>query len=277
MSEEDIPALMRLKEEVGWNQVAEDWKAYLHLEPQGCFVAEVDGQAVASTTTINYQGRFGWIGMVIVHSAQRRRGIATRMVRHAITYLESVACPCQKLDATNAGVPVYESLGFSVECQVERWLRPGAVEESRGAVTEAVPFSAAHLDAVDGLDREAFGASRRPLLRWYCSNRSPRFLVSGSSRARGFVAGRQGSSARQLGPLVAESPEIAEILMRRFLASVGGEPVMADVAAHNQAAVRLLNQLGFTRQRVLQRMFRGPNLWPGQLQKIFCVAGFEYG
>lgn len=290
MRPDDIPAAMQLKEWAGWNQVPADWEAYLLLEPRGCFVAEVEGKVVASTTNINYQRRFGWIGMVIVDPAWRRRGIATQMVHRAIAYLESVSCPCQKLDATEAGARVYETMGFTVEYQVERWLGRSArlAAESEG---ELAILSRDHLDSLERLDTDAFGALRRPLLEWYCSNTSPRFVLLDPSRDRepagksdthlfrpqGYLVGRPGSKWWQMGPLVAEDAKAAERLMRRFLSALPEAPIIADVVAHHQEAVRLLEGFGFERQRVLQRMYRGENRWTGRPGPTFCLCGFEYG
>src|SRR4051794_33231462 len=40
----DVPLGMRLKTAAGWNQVEADWLRMLALEPDGCFVAEWDGE-----------------------------------------------------------------------------------------------------------------------------------------------------------------------------------------------------------------------------------------
>ncbi|MBI3694939.1 MAG: GNAT family N-acetyltransferase, partial [Acidobacteria bacterium] len=39
----DIPAAMRLKEAAGWNQIEQDWANVLAMEPEGCWVEELDG------------------------------------------------------------------------------------------------------------------------------------------------------------------------------------------------------------------------------------------
>ena len=276
MSSSDIPAGMRLKEIAGWNQVPADWEAYLQLEPQGCFVAELDEKTVATTTTINYESRFGWIGMVIVDPNARRQGIAGRMLNQAIAFLEAASCRCQKLDATEAGARVYQQVGFAVEYEVERWAGAGLL--TSGMVNPPLPaLSTADLDRIGGLDGAAFGASRRKLLEWYCSNRGPRFLAGHREKPTGYVAGRPGSGAWQMGPLVAESAEVAKQLMSGFLAELPGEPVIADVPAHNSEAIHLLEGFAFTRQRVLQRMYRGENSAPGRPGLMFGLAGFEYG
>ncbi|MDA2924489.1 GNAT family N-acetyltransferase, partial [Acidobacteria bacterium AH-259-L09] len=268
---------MQLKEIAGWNQVASDWEALLQLEPEGCFAAEVGERCVATTTAINYESRFGWIGMVIVDPAFRRRGIATRMVERAIQYLESVSCRCQKLDATGPGARVYEKMGFTIEYEVQRWFRDPQRAGPVKGVPNLGPLSVEALDSLADLDRSAFGASRLELLRWYCSNSCPSFLAGKEGNPLGYAVGRVGSRAWQMGPLVATETQVAQDLMAGSLAAVGSKPVIGDVVAHNHDAVRLLQSFGFERQRVLYRMFRGKNAWPGKPLQTFCLAGFEYG
>ena len=85
--EADIPFAMRLKSAAGWNQIEADWRRFLHLEPEGCSVAEHDGEPAATVTALRYGDRFGWIGMMLVAPERRRLGIASALLRHAVAYL----------------------------------------------------------------------------------------------------------------------------------------------------------------------------------------------
>ena len=51
MTNADVPAGMRLKELAGWNQTAADWERFLEASPQGCFVAESEGEVRAASST----------------------------------------------------------------------------------------------------------------------------------------------------------------------------------------------------------------------------------
>src|SRR5947208_12550472 len=121
MTEADIPAGMRLKELAGWNQTPSDWERFLRASPAGCFVAELDGRVCGTATTIVYEGRFAWIGMVLVDPEYRSRGIGTRLLGQAIEHLDAARVPTLKLDATPQGRPIYAKLGFVSEYEVERW------------------------------------------------------------------------------------------------------------------------------------------------------------
>ena len=150
MTVDDIPEAMRLKDLAGWNQTAADWERFLSAGPEGCFVAEREGRVVGTSTTIVYEGRFAWIGMVLVEQQFRGQGIGTALLERAIQYLDSRNIPCMKLDATPQGRVLYEKLGFVSEYDIERWMLK---REPREIATTKSPVE---IEDVLRLDREDF-------------------------------------------------------------------------------------------------------------------------
>ena len=121
----DIPAAMRLKDAVGWNQTALDWKNVLALAPEGCFGIDEGGRLAATTTGVCFGKELAWIGMVITDPNYRGRGLAKRLMEHALYHLRGRGVEWIKLDGTDMGRPLYQQLGFRDEGAIERWLRPG--------------------------------------------------------------------------------------------------------------------------------------------------------
>ena len=267
---------MRLKDSVSWNQVPRDWHGFIELEPDGCFVGEKEGRVVATTTTINYENRMGWIGMVLVDPDFQRQGIATRLISHAIDYLESIDCRCQKLDATELGSFVYQRFDFTTEYPVERWRHPHPSTVRTESLPNILPWESEHLDSIVDFDQTAFGASRAKLLAWYGSNDAPKFVSEAADSTTGYVAGRRGSWGWQLGPCVANDGRTARALMGAFLAQVPSGPAIVDTVADNYEAIQLLEEFGFKRHRRLHRMCRG-GCPAGTVRRIFGLAGFEFG
>src|SRR5690606_10676426 len=111
MTLNDLPLGRHLTAQAGWNQLDEDWRRTLALSPQGCFVAELDGRAIGTTTTCCF-GDVGWIAMVLVDEAARGRGVARQLMQRAIEHLETCGMRSIRLDATALGRPVYLKLGF---------------------------------------------------------------------------------------------------------------------------------------------------------------------
>lgn len=282
MQPSDIGAGVRLARQAGWNQVEGDWEMWLELPHACAWVTQTGGRVIGSAAAIAYEKRVGWVGMVLVDPAFRRRGVATGLVVRAIQYLEKSGCGCQKLDATEFGQDLYSRFGFELEYEVQRWVRPPAPSPppQDGGKIEVLDRST--LSQVEGLDRQAFGARRLEVLRLLLSTPVRGYFCrdsghSGATPIIGYVAGRPGRLAVQLGPLVATNPETARLLVKCFLHDHGRHQIVADLNARNQQARALLEASGFSLSRRLQRMFRGENRFPGTPRQVYCLAGFEWG
>jgi ribosomal protein S18 acetylase RimI-like enzyme len=268
----DIPAGMQLKEIARWNQAEADWELFLSVNPEGCFVSEVDSRVVGTVTTSVYEDRFAWIGMVLVHPEFRNRGIGRALLQKAIEHLDSRGIPCIRLDATPQGKPVYEKLGFVDEYEIERWRlkRQAAQANTRAAAPE--------LGKILQLDREVFGADRSTLLR-ALSESAPEFVqvLVGQAGVTGYAFGRHGSHSDNLGPWIARDESGAEQMLDTFLARSGRESLIVDcLKSHPWARVALAAR-GFEFARPLTRMRRGENIHPGRPEVVCGILGPEFG
>ena len=279
MTSADIPAGMRLKELAGWNQTAADWRRFLERSPEGCFVAEVGAQVCGTVTTIAFEDRFAWIGMVLVDPEYRGRGFGTALLERAIHYLDELDLSALKLDATPQGKPLYEKLGFRSEYEIGRWTRrqpPGAAKPSLAGVRESA--SPALLESICEFDRQVFGADRSGLLM-SLHEEAPELTVGilKDGTLAGYALGRRGSFADHLGPWMAFDPDTARQLLESFLAGSSRETQIADCLNAHAATGDLLKSFGFSYSRPLIRMFRGSNDYPGRPELLCAILGPEFG
>lgn len=275
MTTDDLPAGMRLKELAGWNQTAADWRCFLDSSPRGCFAAEaeVEGTVVGTAATIVYEERFAWIGMVLVDPEFRGQGIGTRLLEKTIEHLDAIGIGTMKLDATPAGRPIYQKLGFVDEYEIERWLLKRPVQE---AATATGPHAVS--DAVLQLDREIFGADRSLLLRSLASENPDFVLVrERDGDIVGYTFGRRGTLADHLGPWMARDKETAAALLDEFLKRSRREAVFVDALRDRRFVSVMLRARGFKVSRPLARMVRGPNTFPGHPDLLCAILGPEYG
>ncbi|HET9179638.1 MAG TPA: GNAT family N-acetyltransferase [Terriglobia bacterium] len=273
MTTADISAGMRLKNLAGWNQTPADWRSFLESSPEGCFAAEVDGKAVGTAATMVYEQRFAWIGMVLVDPEFRGRGIGTRLLRKTIEHLDEIGICTMKLDATPAGRPIYQKLGFHDEYEIDRWLlkRP---------VPKAPPASRLHSvsDCVLQLDREIFGADRGSLLRSLAAeNPDVALAAEREGETAGYTFGRRGTLADHLGPWMARDEQTATQLLDEFLARSRREMIFVDALKDRRFVAEMLLARGFQVSRPLTRMVRGPNDYPGRPELLCAILGPEFG
>ena len=274
MTQSDIPAGMRLKEIAGWNQTSADWERFLEASPQGCFVAEVDRSVRGTATTITYEDRFAWIGMVLVDPEFRGHGIGTRLLDKTIEHLDASSVPIMKLDATPQGKHIYEKLGFTPEYEIERWLLRRKPVTSSPRQNSLRP----ELASVLTLDHEVFGANRSNLLR-SLDREAPEFTLAtfeGNGLA-GYTFGRRGSRADHLGPWMARNETAAATLLDQFLKRSDRETVIVDCLKDSPFASTLLSARKFEFSRLFTRMFRGRNNHPGRPELLSGVMGPEFG
>jgi GNAT superfamily N-acetyltransferase len=280
MTKADIPAGMRLKEIAGWNQTAADWKRFLEASPEGCFAAEEDRRVCGTVTTIAFENRFAWVGMVLVDPEYRSRGIGTRLLERAIEHLDDLKIPAIKLDATPQGKPLYEKLKFVSEYEIERWTLRRPSSEAANASGSGVrdPLTPGLLESICKADQEIFGADRSSLLKSLHED-APEFTegIWNAGVIEGYAFGRRGSFADQLGPWMARDASTARQLLEAFLAHSSRELLVVDYLKSNAIAGGLLRSFGFIYSRVLTRMYRGSNYHPGRSELLCAILGPEFG
>jgi len=259
LKDEDIAAAAELSAEAGWNQTADDWRTLLRLAPEGCFGMDADGRLVSTATLLCFGRELAWIGMVLTTAAYRRRGFARALLLHTVERADEIGIESLKLDATDQGQPLYESLGFRVEQPVERWWRPSRRPANSVSAGSLAPGSLA-------MDREATGADRRRLLEALEGHGGV------SSEPDGFCLSRPGRRANYVGPCVSRDGKLA----RRLLETCANEDSYWDLLPQNRAALEMAAELGFARARRLVRMVRGRDL-RGREDWIYAIAGFEWG
>ena len=274
----DLPFADRVRDLAGWNQTKGDWERFLAMEPDGCFLAEWEGQPAGTATTTTYGNALAWIGMVLVHPDHRRRGIGRALLEHCLAHLRRCGVQCVKLDATPLGQTMYQSLGFEPEWALARWSgRATDLQASRSGLGLR-PWRGTDLGAVEALDVTAFGGSRQRLLAALTAQSSAALVLeSPEGRIAGFGLLRAGSRALYLGPVVAGSEQAGLDLVESLIARSEGQTVFWDIPDPNAAAVSWAERHGFSVQRRLTRMYLGNNLAPGDPRRQFALSGPETG
>ena len=274
LSDADADDAFALSAGEGWNQTVADWKRLTQLEPTGCFAARDNGRMVATVTTITYGSALAWIGMMVVHADYRRRGIGAALMQRALDHALDSGVGVVKLDATPAGRPLYESLGFTAEAELERWqgLARRLAEPDRSLASD-------DRDAMSSLDASAYGANRSRLLGSLVRDAASSPLVARSDGGRpvGYSLARRGRQATYLGPVVATIASAATHLFHGMVERHVGAEVCLDhhVGSHLPASV--LEDRGLVRRRSLLRMRLGPQQSPGTPPSLCASAGPELG
>jgi Acetyltransferase (GNAT) domain/Acetyltransferase (GNAT) family len=275
MTVQDISFGLKLASLAGWNQTEADWAMLLEQSTPGSFLACYNQVEAGTITTVTYQKRMSWVGMLLVAPEFQRRGIGAALLRAAIQAVGAFGVIC--LDATPAGKPLYDRLGFHDLYRLGRWLRPPATLGRQPAV-HCHPLSRELLPAILAYDHPVFGADRTGIVYTLQRNMPALALFSeDDQQIKGFCLGRQGRKYIQIGPVIADCLEIARDLLLGALQSCAQQQVILDATYHHPGWNQLLHELGFVEQRPFIRMHLGQYTLPEHHGRQFAIAGPEMG
>jgi len=274
MTTADIPLGLKLARQAGWNQIESDWRRFLALQPDGCFVGELQGAAVATTAAFIF-GPVAWIAMVLVDIDSRRKGVATTLLKHALDFLDEKGVETVRLDATAAGQPVYEKLGFVPEYPLTRYM--GTVEPSPKPLALMLPPTIGwQLNAIVAFDRRMTATPREKMLaRLFEESPEITCALYRDGQVEGYVTGRRGANATLIGPCIATA-YAGPILLSDTFGRCAGQPVFIDVPRDNTPAIEIVEKSGLTIQRHFTRMCRGERI-KDHVEAIWASSGPEKG
>ncbi|MFI0843812.1 GNAT family N-acetyltransferase [Mesorhizobium sp. IMUNJ 23232] len=262
----DIADALLLSDEARWNQTAADWAVFIdHGE---VFGVHAGGRLVATAAILPYGGGFGWVSMVLVTAAWRRRGLASRLMGRCIAGLRARGCAAL-LDATQEGALVYGQLGFRSQCGMARWRGRGG---SAVGVRRGRRVAAADRGEILQRDLEVFGGDRRFLMEDFLGRAGTKVLGDGAN----WIMLREGRCATQIGPLVTNRDTQAKELLEMAIGSVFG-PVILDVLDAGAGLNPVLEKHGFDAFRSFERMVLDRAGLPGEPGALMVAAGPEFG
>lgn len=275
MTIQDISFGQKLSSLAGWNQTETDWAMLLEQSNAGSFLACYNRVEAGTVTTVTYQNQLSWVGMILVAPEFQHLGIGTALLRAAIQAVKAPGVVC--LDATPAGKPLYDKLGFHDLYCIGRWLRPPGSLEMQ-SVIQCHPLTQESLPAILAYDRPVFGADRTGILSTFQRNASSLALFAEyDHEIMGFCLGRIGLKYVQIGPVIADCLEIARDLLLGALQTCTHQQVILDNTLHHPGWNHLLHDLGFVEQRPFIRMCLGEFIIPEHHARQFAIAGPEIG
>lgn len=271
----DIDGASALNAEAGWNQVAADWRFMIEAG-EGIAVSEPDGALIATGMVLPYGGRFAWIAMILVTGRWQRRGVATIIMRRCLEICDRLTL-VPGLDATEQGRPVYLPLGFQDIYALSRMTAETVQAPPASDMFAPRPVLPDDLPALADYDAAVFGTDRSAVMR-HLRGRMPgvALLVERNGRPAGYVMGRDGRVATQIGPLVADDDAIAEALLAAALARVKGS-VFLDLADRHDGLRAMATAAGFVRQRGYVRMLVGREEPFDDPARGYIITGPEFG
>jgi len=259
MTGPDIGTATALSREQAWPHREEDWA--LFLEAGEGIVAEQAGRVLGTVMAWRYGEDFATVGMVIVASDVQGQGLGRKLME---AMFDRLAGRTVVLNATAAGLPLYEKLGF-VETGVihqHQAIAPGV------AVAEGFPGGRVRTmgqsdNGLGDLYSRASGMDRTALFERLAAN-AHTVVLTRDHQAVGFAQVRRFGRGWLVGPVVAPDPGGAKALILNGLRTHAGTFCRLDVTGDSGLS-EWLEEIGLPRVDSVKTMVRGrsPNPDPG--------------
>lgn len=265
-------AIQWAKEE-GWNPGLHDAKAFYAQDPHGFFVGRLGDHPIGCCSSVIYDDHFAFFGFYIVKKEFRHQGYGIQMTRRRLEYvgnrnigLDGVLNMCDK----------YANIGFrpahlNVRYQGQMSLN-GRKDPHLTLISENL------LSLVEKYDRNYFPAPRSAFLQnWLPQTQdtiSLAYMDHGTIQGYGVI--RRCFTGYKIGPLFAESFEIAQKILQGLVIQSQGNLFFLDIPEPNAAALKLVEYYKMQPSFKTLRMYT-KGAPPIDLDHVYGITTFELG
>jgi GNAT superfamily N-acetyltransferase len=271
MRRDELAFAIDLAAREGWNPGLHDDACFFAADPGGFLVGDLDGVPIACISVVSYAGRYGFLGLYIVHPEFRGRGYGIQIWNAGMDRLRGHNVG---LDGVVAQQANYAKSGFRL---AYRNVRHRVVAERRALHGSIASAAAVPFEAIAELDRKTFPEHRDAFLRCWLSSPAGAFVAQEGSRLTGYTVIRPCREGWKIGPLVAENEIIARHLFEAAaLQTSPDHSIYIDVPEANPKAQSFISALRATPVFETARMYTGSD--PAiELPMLFGVTTLELG
>lgn len=275
MSPAEVGTIAQWAADEQWNPGLHDVDIAHAYDPDAFIALRLGDEMVGGGSILSYRGQYGFMGLFIVRPDHRGRGLGGVLWRHRLRLLRARLQPGAAIgmDGVFAMAPFYRRGGFQL---AYRDLRFDGVAVS-GSDRGLTPLADVGFDAIAAYDRPFHPVDRSDLLRsWVLHPSFHSAAVVANGRVRGYASLRPCRNGWRFGPVVADTPAVAEQLLVGLMSRVAGDPVQLDVPEPNEMGLALAAGFGMVESFGTARMYHGhiPDI---AVDRTYGVTSFEFG
>jgi len=258
----------------GWNSGLFDAGCFYDTDPNGFFIGALDRTPIGCISAVSYGDKFGFIGFYIIKPEFRGKGYGIQLWKKAIEYLKKV--DCTGLDGVVDQQKNYMKSGFNLAYRNIRF--KGKVMEASSRSKKITSLAKIPFKTILKYDNKFFPSERHEFLKgWISQPGSFSYGWTENGRLKGYGVIRQCREGYKIGPLFADSSNIAEVLFIKLTSSLKSDtPIYLDVPELNNEGISLAEKYAMKKDFETARMYSGkvPDM---PVKKIFGVTTFELG
>ncbi len=274
MAKQDINTAIDWAAAEGWNPGLHDAESFYATDPNGFFIGEIDGEPVSTLSAVKYGNSFGFMGFYIVKPTYRGKGYGIQLWNTGIKYLAGRNIG---LDGVLEQQDNYKKFGFELAYSNIRYEgvneSAASPENSKIVDLSSIPFS-----SIQSYDQTFFPEERSIFLKsWVKQSGHHALGIMDGEQLAGYGVIRKCREGYKIGPLFAETPELAESLFTALRNRVERSvSIYFDVPETNGAAISIAEKYKMKPVFETARMYTisTPRI---PIQKLFGVTSFELG
>ena len=190
----------------GWNPGLHDADCYYTADPKGFLMGLLGDEPIATISAIRYDESFGFLGFYIVKPGYRCNGYGNQIWNAGLTHLDGRNIG---LDGVVGQQDNYQKSGFKLAYRNIRYEGVGGGNPPEN--TDIVYLNRVPFEIIELYDRSLFPANRCQFVKsWINQTDSHALGIMQNGTLSGYGVIRQCRSGYKIGPLFAESPELAE-------------------------------------------------------------------
>lgn len=271
-----VKTLVEWARNEGWNPGKQDYEVFYNTDSDGFYGFYLEGTLIAGGAVVSYNGEYGFMGLFIVHPDYRGSGIGNKLWHLRRDLLLSRLQPNASIgmDGVVDMQPFYAKGGFNIAFKDERY---ECIGQSFNVNSNVSFIEQEDFECIKAYDKVCFGFERTSFLRqWLNLLDSNAFKYTKDGQLKGFALIRPVDSGFKIGPLFAESSEVAEELYKACLNSALNQKVYLDIPMTNKEAVELVKKYKASYVFECARMYYGKPLHV-DMNKVYGITTFELG
>src|SRR3954451_4765424 len=255
----------------GWNPGLDDAQRFARADPSAFLFTERDGGVAATVSCALYGDDYAFIGLYIVREGLRGRGLGRPLFERALLRAGDRVVG---LDGVLEQQATYARSGFALAYRNTRY----AIDGGGGRLDDVFDLARVRMDELLAFDTAVFATERRGFLEAWIAGRPPgmALAIADGGRLCGYAVGRPCRPGVRVGPLFADEPDGADLLLRGLAAAAGeGTPLFLDVPEANAEAVRLAEGHAMQPVFATARMYRG-GVPADDVGRVYGFTTFEF-
>lgn len=273
MTKNDVQLAMNWAAQEGWNPGLQDAECFYQTDPQGFFLGKLNNKIIAVGSAVLYDNHFAFCGCYIVDKVYRDQGYGLELTKARLAYIGSRNAG---LDGVLTMCDKYQRLGYQYAHNNARYTTSHLIFSSKPHLN-IIGCEQINFEQLCAYDKKHFPSNRPQFLHhWIKQTNALALGFISENKVQGYGVIRACQNGYKIGPLFADTAEIADLLFKQLANYANGKDIFLDIPETNPAATELTQRYKMSKVFATARMYlkQEPQLPIGE---IYGITSFELG